>query len=92
MAVEAQLCETPVVALRLGRAPDRCSTTEPAYLVPAGDIAALAQPLDALLSRPGRAAVLGRDGRMAALAGFAPESAARRYAGIYRPVVGNPER
>ena len=34
------------------------------------------------------APVVGKAGRMAALARFAPESAARRYAELYRSIVG----
>jgi glycosyltransferase involved in cell wall biosynthesis len=61
-------------------------------LVPPGNIDALAATLDALLDRADRGADLGRAGRMVALAGFAPESAARRYAGIYRSVLGKTDR
>jgi hypothetical protein len=53
-------------------------------------VRALGAALDGLLDHPDRGAELGRAGRMVALAGFAPESAARRYAGIYRTVVGSP--
>ena len=92
VAVEAQLCETPVVAYESGGLTDTVQHDRTGLLVPPGDISALAAALDALLDRPDRGADLGRAGRMVALAGFAPESAARRYAGIYRSVVGTPER
>jgi len=92
VAVEAQLCETPVVGFESGGLTDTVQHDRTGLLVPPGDIAALAAALDDLLDRPERGAELGRAGRMVALAGFAPESAARRYASIYRSVVGSPER
>jgi glycosyltransferase involved in cell wall biosynthesis len=92
VAVEAQLCETPVVAYESGGLTDTVQHDRTGVLVPPGDVKALAAALDGLLDRPERGAELGRAGRIVALAGFAPESAARRYAGIYRSVVGSPER
>jgi glycosyltransferase involved in cell wall biosynthesis len=92
VAVEAQLCETPVVGYESGGLTDTVQNDRTGLLVPPGDLGALAAALDSLLDRPDRGAELGRAGRMVALAGFAPESAARRYAGIYRSVVGAPER
>lgn len=90
VAVEAQLCETPVVAFDSGGLSETITHDITGILVPAGDVTALATALDHLLARPDRGASLGRAGRMAALAGFAPESAARRYAGIYRKILGAP--
>ena len=92
VAVEAQLCETPVVGYDSGGLTDTVQHDRTGMLVPPGDVGALAATLDDLLDRPDRGAELGRAGRMVALAGFAPESSARRYAGIYRSVVGTPER
>ena len=92
VAVEAQLCETPVVCYDSGGLTDTVQHDRTGLLVPPGNIDALAAALDGLLDRDDRGADLGRAGRMMALAGFAPESAARRYAGIYRSVVGAPER
>ena len=92
VAVEAQLCETPVIGYESGGLTDTVQHERTGLLVPPGDVDALAAALDGLLERPDRGSDLGRAGRMVALAGFAPESAARRYAGIYRSVVGNPER
>jgi glycosyltransferase involved in cell wall biosynthesis len=92
VAIEAQLCETPVVAYESGGLTETVQHDRTGILVPPGDLGALAAALDALLDAPERASEMGRAGRMVALAGFAPESAARRYAGIYRSVVGTPER
>ena len=92
VAVEAQLCETPVVANESGGLIDTVQHDRTGILVPPGNADALAAALDALMDRPDRGADLGRAGRIVALAGFAPESAARRYAGIYRSVVGTTGR
>jgi glycosyltransferase involved in cell wall biosynthesis len=88
VAVEALLCETPVVAFDSGGLKDVIQHEKTGLLVPPGDRAALAGMLDDLLSRNGQGKDLGRAGRLYALAAFAPESAARRYAGIYRQVLG----
>jgi len=87
-AVEALLCETPVVAFDSGGLRDVIQHEKTGLLVKAGDRAALAATLDELLARDGRGSQLGRAGRLYALSAFAPESAARRYAEIYKQVLG----
>lgn len=89
VAVEALLCEAPVVAFDSGGLRDVIQHDKTGLLVKPGDRAALASALDALLARNGRGSDLGRAGRLYALSAFAPESAARRYAGIYRQVLGS---
>jgi glycosyltransferase involved in cell wall biosynthesis len=88
VAVEALLCETPVVAFDSGGLRDVIQHDKTGLLVKPGDRAALAAALDRLLSSNGRGNELGRAGRLYALSAFAPESAARRYAEIYRQVLG----
>ena len=88
VAVEALLCETPVVAFDSGGLRDVIQHEKTGLLVKPGDNAALAATLDDLLARDGRGSQLGRAGRLYALSAFAPESAARRYAAIYRQVLG----
>ena len=88
VAVEALLCETPVVAFDSGGLRDVIQHDRTGLLVPAGDRTALARTLDDLLTRDGRGSDLGRAGRLYALSAFAPESAARRYAEIYQQVIG----
>jgi glycosyltransferase involved in cell wall biosynthesis len=88
VAVEALLCETPVVAFDSGGLRDVIQHEKTGLLVKPGDRGALANALDDLLAREGRGSGLGRAGRLYALSAFAPESAARRYAGIYRQVLG----
>ena len=88
VAVEALLCETPVVAFDSGGLRDVIQHDRTGLLVQAGNRAALAGALDGLLAREGRGRELGMAGRLYALSAFAPESAARRYAEIYRQVLG----
>ena len=88
VAVEALLCETPVVAFDSGGLRDVIQHEKTGLLVKPGDRTALASALDNLLARDGRGSQLGRAGRLYALSAFAPESAARRYAEIYRQVLG----
>lgn len=88
VAVEALLCETPVVAFDSGGLRDVIQHERTGLLVPPGDRGALAKTLDQLLASDGRGRELGRAGRLYALSAFAPESAARRYAEIYRQVLG----
>jgi glycosyltransferase involved in cell wall biosynthesis len=88
VAVEALLCETPVVAFDSGGLRDVIQHDKTGLLVKPGDRAALAAALDGLLASNGRGSELGRAGRLYALSAFAPESAARRYADIYRQVLG----
>ena len=87
VAVEAQLCETPVVAFDSGGIPDVVQHDRTGVLVGNIDAAALAAALVSLVERDDRGAALGAAGRLHALATFAPESVARRYADIYRSAI-----
>jgi glycosyltransferase involved in cell wall biosynthesis len=89
VAVEALLCETPVVAFRSGGLVDVIQDGRTGVLVPSGDAAALAAALDGVIAEPERARVLGAAGRLYALSTFAPESAAQRYADIYKKAIGH---
>ena len=87
VAAEALLCEAPVVAFRSGGLTDVISHDKTGLLVTPGDTAELARALDSILSSPAHATELGKAGRAFASVAFSPESAARRYAGIYREVL-----
>ena len=89
VAVEAQLCETPVIASDSGGLPDVVQDERTGRLVPPADPAALAAAIDRVLGSPEEARALGGAGRLHALATFAPESVARRYADIYRNAVAS---
>jgi glycosyltransferase involved in cell wall biosynthesis len=88
VAVEAQLCETPVVAFASGGLIDVVEHGVTGLLVEHRDAAALAAAISALLARDDRGASLGRAGRERALSHFDPSVAARRYVDIYRSALG----
>ena len=83
VAVEAQLCETPVIAFNSGGITDVIHHEVTGTLVPAGDSAALAAAMDDVVANPARAAALGKAGRATALTRFAPAAVAARYKVIY---------
>ncbi|MEO5903270.1 MAG: glycosyltransferase family 4 protein [Gemmatimonadaceae bacterium] len=87
VAAEALLCETPVVAFRSGGLTDIIQDDMTGILVTPGDPTELAKALDRVLDNPTEARDLGKAGRMFALSAFAPESAARQYAGFYKQVL-----
>jgi glycosyltransferase involved in cell wall biosynthesis len=89
VAIEAQLCETPVVAFHSGGLPDIIQHDRTGVLVNEVDAGALAAALVSLLERDDRGASLGAAARLHALATFAPESVARRYADIYRSAIAS---
>ncbi|HJU74541.1 MAG TPA: glycosyltransferase family 4 protein [Gemmatimonadaceae bacterium] len=87
VAVEAQLCETPVVAFASGGLPDVVHDGATGVLAPAGDVRALAAGLDKILGSSELAITLGRNGRRRALETFSPDAAAARYVDVYRRVL-----
>jgi glycosyltransferase involved in cell wall biosynthesis len=89
VAIEAMLCRTPVIAFASGGLTDVVLHDQTGLLVPPGNVPALAAAMDAMLDDPARAEQLGEAGRMISLGRFAPESAARRYAALYREASGH---
>lgn len=87
VAVEALLCETPVVGFRSGGLTDVIRDNSTGILVEPGNSSALARALDDVIADPARASALGKAGRIHALSTFAPESVARRYARVYHQVL-----
>ena len=83
VAVEAQLCETPVIAFRSGGLPDVVVDGETGVLTPPGDARALAAAMDALLAHADRGVALGGAGRRAALARFSSDVVAARFRAVY---------
>ena len=88
VAVEAQLCETPVMAFDSGGLRDIVEHGVTGILVKVFSAEALARAADELLASPDHAASLGAAGRRAALAVFAPDAVARSYDTIYRAALG----
>ena len=83
VGVEAALCETPVVAYASGGLPDVVADGATGWLVPVGDIAALAHAIDDVVDRPSRARAFGEAARRRALATFSPEAVGARYRAAY---------
>jgi glycosyltransferase involved in cell wall biosynthesis len=92
VAVEAQLCETPVIAFDSGGLRDIVISGKTGRLVRDFTPEALAVAADELLGNSTYAIELGKAGRRAALAVFAPDAAAERYEEIYRLVLEGPAR
>jgi glycosyltransferase involved in cell wall biosynthesis len=86
VAVEAQLCETPVVAFASGGLVDIMEDGVTGYLIHPGDTASFATSLDDVVTSEQRHEV-GKAGRQSALAKFSPESVARRYRKLYDSVL-----
>ena len=89
VAVEAQLCETPVIAFASGGVTDVISDGISGVLVRERSPDALAQGIVQLLARPDGGAALARAGAADARANFSPDHVARRYADIYRNTIAH---
>ncbi|MGH7654222.1 MAG: glycosyltransferase [Gemmatimonadaceae bacterium] len=83
VAVEAQLCEAPVIAFRSGGLTDVIDDGRTGVLTPPRDVPALAAAMAALVARSDRGAALGKAGRAAAFARYSPDVVASHYASIY---------
>jgi glycosyltransferase involved in cell wall biosynthesis len=83
VGVEAALCETPSVAYASGGLTDVVRDGVTGWLVPTGDIAALAHAIDGVMDRPTKARALGAAARVRALATFSPASVGARYREAY---------
>ena len=90
VAVEAQLCRTPVVAYASGGLPDVVRPQEGGTLVPTGDIDALAIALRQCIEHPDAAATRGRCARDAVLERFAPATVAAQYRSLYAEAMHGP--
>jgi alpha-maltose-1-phosphate synthase len=81
--LEAMACGTAVVGSRVGGIPEVVADGVTGLLAPPGDPAALAAALNALVTDPGRAAVMGRAGRGRAVAEFSWAQIAGQTAQLY---------
>lgn len=87
VAVEAQLCETPVVAFASGGMVDVVRGGESGVLVEQRTPGALASAIETLLDSPDRGKALGRAAAARARSCFSPDRVARRYVDIYREAI-----
>ena len=87
VAIEAQLSEMPIVAFRSGGLTDIVTDEQSGLLVAPGDVPALADAIDRVLAMSDAGAEWGRAGRRHALATFAPDAVAKRYAQIYEHAI-----
>ncbi len=83
VGVEAALCETPAVGYASGGLTDVVQDGVTGWLVPGGDIGALAHAIDGVVDRPPKARAAGATARVRALATFAPEAVGSRYRDAY---------
>jgi glycosyltransferase involved in cell wall biosynthesis len=89
VAVEAALCETPVIAFESGGLPEIVQHDRTGLLVRSRSADALAQSITHLFERDDQGRALGEAGRLHALATFAPESVARRYIEVYQNAIAS---
>jgi glycosyltransferase involved in cell wall biosynthesis len=83
VAVEAQLCGTPVIAYADGGLLDVVRTDHGGTLVTPGDTRALAAAIDRLLADPVRQRKAGRDAQAFMVERFTPQAVATRYRELY---------
>lgn len=88
VGVEAALCETPSIAYASGGLTDVVRDGATGWLVPTGDVAALAHAIDAVVERPTRARAYGAAARVRALATFSPQAVGARYRAAYDAALG----
>jgi glycosyltransferase involved in cell wall biosynthesis len=89
VAVEAQLCETPVIAFASAGLLDVVTHGDTGVLVPPKDVAGLSAAIDRVLGDRALQVSLGTVARRQALARFAPDAVAARYAGLYRQLASH---
>jgi len=83
VAVESQLCRTPVIAYRSGGLPDVVHPDWGGLLVPAGDTRALAAAMQRVVSHSDEVESYGASARSWMLDRFAPSVVAAGYRAIY---------
>ena len=86
--MEAMAARLPIVATRVGGNPELIREGENGYLVPAGDAAALAGKLAALLAAPELAREMGARGRRRVETELSMERMAEGHGALYRRALG----
>jgi glycosyltransferase involved in cell wall biosynthesis len=88
VALEAMACGLPVVASAVGGLLDTLNDAKTGYLVPPGDLIALAERLLSLLTDPARRTAIGHAARRAVEREFSWHNTARATIDVYREVLG----
>jgi len=83
-ALEALSCEVPVIATRVGGLPEVVDEGRTGYLLPVGDVDAMAETAARLLADDELRLRLAREGRRQAVERFAEDDIVRRYRDLYR--------
>jgi N-acetyl-alpha-D-glucosaminyl L-malate synthase BshA len=86
-ALEAMACEVPVVANRVGGLPEVIEDGETGYLVPLGDIKAMAERSIRVLSDTSHRKEMGARGREWAVSQFNTDRVIPQYQAVYERVV-----
>jgi glycosyltransferase involved in cell wall biosynthesis len=87
--MEAMAARLPVVATRVGGNPELIRDGENGFLVPHGDVAALADKLAALLAAPELAREMGARGRRRVESELSLERMAEGHGALYRRALGS---
>jgi glycosyltransferase involved in cell wall biosynthesis len=87
VAVESQLCRTPVIAYRSGGLPDVVHPEWGGMLVPPGDTRSLAEAMRVVDAEPGSVGGRGAAARAKMMDRFAPSAVAASYRELYRHVL-----
>jgi len=87
VAIEAQLCATPVVAVASGGLGDVVTDLVTGRMFPPGDHQALARAVEDLHGDPAGAAAMGARARQSAVERFGIRRAARAFAALYDEVL-----
>jgi N-acetyl-alpha-D-glucosaminyl L-malate synthase BshA len=87
VALEAMACGVPVVATRCGGIEEVVADGEDGFLVPVGDVAALAARSAEILADPGRLCRMGGAGRARSAVEYHADRIVPRYEAVYEAVL-----
>lgn len=91
-AIEAQAMGTPVIATDHGGSRETVLPGQTGWLVPPGNVAALATALDDALTDPTRLAAMGKSGRAHVLANFTTQQMLEKEFSAYERLMAEPQR
>lgn len=91
-AIEAQAMGTPVIATDHGGSRETVLPGETGWLVPPGNVAALATALSDALADPDRLAAMGQRGRQHVLANFTTAQMLEKEFSAYQRLMAEPQR